>query len=380
MTQKTTLGNSNRRTVLAALGAGGAVALAGCIGGDENGDDNDSGGDENDNNDDGIAEAEEPDIDTVALDPTEVPDPVDWDEPRHHEIELWTEEYTVEVEPGVTHDMMMFAGDVPGSSTDHGTIPGPMIRVREGDTIHLTFDVPEDLNVDVHNVDFHATYGPGGGAVDTTIAPGEGPVEIEFQTKYPGAHIYHCAPGSHDHHISTGMFGTILVEPEDGLPEVDREFYFGQHELYTDGDTGEEGHHRWDGGSAADENPTYVLFNGEVGRFTEDGEEGPLHAETGETVRLYWCNGGPNHVTSPHPIGNVFTRWWDHGDVVNEPMKYVEGATLGAGFVGFGDMDLPVPGPITLVDHSLSRVVRKGLLAQIAVEGEPNEDVYNPNP
>ena len=112
-----------------------------------------------------------------------------------------------------------------------------------------------------------------------------------------------------------------------------------------------------------------------------DDQPGPLYAETGETVRLFWCNGGPNHVTSPHPIGNVFKRWYDHGDVVNEPMRWVEGATLGAGFVGFGDMELPVPGPIHLVDHSLTRVVRKGLLATIDVEGEPvDEDIYNPDP
>ncbi len=192
--------------------------------------------------------------------------------------------------------------------------------------------------------------------------------------------VHHCAPGQHDYHISTGMFGTILVEPEDGLPEVDREFYVGQHELYTDGDTGEEGHHNFDFGAAADEDPTYVLFNGEAGRFTADGEAGPLHAEVGETVRLFWCNGGPNLVSSPHPIGNVFTRWYDHGDVLSEPMQSVEGATLAAGMSAFGEMELPVPGPIHLVDHALSRVVRKGLLATIDVEGEANEEIYNPDP
>lgn len=359
--------HTNRRTFVKAAGAGSVALLAGCIGPLSESEPEEE---ENPEDEGGLNPAEEPDVETIAGDPTDVPPPVDWDEPRRHEIEMVTEEYTAEVEPGVTARFMTFDGQ----------IPGPMIRVREGDTIHLTFDVPDEFNVDVHNVDFHATYGPGGGAVDTTIAPGEGPVEIEFQTKYPGAHIYHCAPGAHDHHIGTGMFGTIFVEPEDGLPEVDREFYFGQHELYTNGDVGEQGHHRWDHSGARSEDPTYVLFNGEMGRFTGDGEVGPLHAETGETVRVFWCNGGPNHISSPHPIGNVWTRWYDHGDVVNDPMKWVEGATLGAGFVGFGDMELPVPGPIHLVDHSLTRVVQKGLLATIDVEGEPDEDIYNPDP
>ena len=358
-----------------AIGAGGAaVALAGCVGGsdDENGDDQ-NGDDNNGNDGNDFRDAREPDVETIAADPTDIPDPVDWDEPRRHELELTTTERVVEIEPGVTTQMMTF----------NDQVPGPFIRVRQGDTIHLTFDVPDDLNVDLHNVDFHATFGPGGGAVDTTIAPGEGPVEIEFQTAYPGAHIYHCAPGQHDHHISAGMFGTILVEPEDGLPEVDREFYFGQHELYTDGDTGQEGHHLWNADSASREDPTYVLFNGEVGRFTPDATDdqpGMLHAETGEEVRVFWCNGGPNHVSSPHPIGNVWKRWYDHGDVVSEPMQWVEGATLGAGLVAFGDMELPVPGPIHLVDHALTRVVRKGLLATIDVEGEPDPDIYNPDP
>ena len=355
--------------MMAATGAGGVALLAGCVGNESNGDNTteQSNGNQAET---GLAAPREAEIDTVAADPTDVPPPVDWDEPRRHEIELQTEEYVVELEDGVTHHMMTFEGQV----------PGPMIRIRQGDTVHLTFDVPDELNTEAHNVDFHAVYGPGGGAADTTIAPGGDTAEIEFRAMYPGAHIYHCAPGNHDQHISMGMFGTILVEPEEGLPEVDREFYFGQHELYTNGDAGEEGHHEWDGGRAASEDPTYVLFNGEPGRFTSGGDAGPLHAEVGETVRVYWCNGGPNHVSSPHPIGNVFTRWYDHGDAVSEPMQYVEGATLGAGFTAFGDMELPVPGPIHLVDHSLSRVVRKGLVATIDVEGEPDPDIYNPDP
>ena len=355
----------SRRNMVKLIGATGVAGVtAGCIGGGE------AGNGENGNDDVEVPSLDDPmtpDVDTVAADPTDVPDPVDWDEPRRHEIHMQTEEYIAEVEDGVTHLFMTFDGQV----------PGPMVRVREGDTVHLTFEVPDELNDFVHNVDFHATYGPGGGAVHTTLAPGDETAEIEFKAKYPGAHIYHCAPGAHDHHISTGMFGTILVEPEDGLPEVDREFYVGQHELYTNGERGEEGHHEWDAESARAEDPTYVLFNGEAGRFTGDNA---IHAEVGETVRLYWCNGGPNHVSSPHPIGNVWKRWYDQGDVVNEPMRWVEGATLGAGFTGFGDMDLPVPGPIHLVDHSLSRVVQKGLLATIEVEGEEDPDIYDANP
>ncbi len=353
-----------------ALGGASAVGMqAGCLGILGESADEDPPAKENAANE-GLPDARAVDVDSIAADPTDVPDPVDWDEPRRHEWTLETVEAVAEIEPGVTTRYMTFEGQ----------IPGPMFRCRVGDTIHLTFDVPEEHNVDIHNVDFHAVYGPGGGAVDTTIAPGDGPVEIEFKTMYPGAHIYHCAPGHHDQHISLGMFGTILVEPEDGLPAVDREFYFGQHELYSEGAPGEAGHHHWDAFSARNEDPTYVLFNGEAGRFTEDGAGGPLHAEVGETVRVYWCNGGPNLTSGPHPIGNVWSKWYRDGDVLSEPARYIEGTAAAAGTTSFGTMDLKVPGPIFLVDHALSRVVHKGLVATIDVEGEPNEDIYNPDP
>ena len=345
----------SRRTVVRALGAAGAIGVLGGVASAQ---------------DDEERPAEDVDVETIAADPTAVPEPVDWDEPRHHELEIQSEEHVAEIEDGVTYDFMTFDGQ----------IPGPFVRVRQGDTIHLTFDVPDDLNRDVHNIDFHAVYGPGGGAADTTIAPGDGPVEIEFRLEYPGAFYYHCAPGNHDQHISNGMFGTILVEPEDGLPEVDRELYLGQHELYTDRPAGEEGHHHFDFDAVAAEDPTYVLFNGEVGRFTEDGEYGRIEAETDETIRVYWCNGGPNLLSGPHPIGNVWTEWYDYGDVDSDPASHVEGAALPAGTTGVGVMETPVPGPVKLVDHALSRVVRKGLLAEVEVEGEEDTDIYNPDP
>ncbi|EMA37842.1 copper-containing nitrite reductase [Halobiforma nitratireducens] len=362
-----------RRRFLQTVGATGALALAGCLEGDaaedSNGGSNNSNGDGD--GDDGLPPAETPDVDTIAADPTDIPDPVDWNEPRTHEWHIQTEEHVAEIEPGVTTRFMTFEGQV----------PGPFYRVRVGDTVRLTFDVPDEYNRDIHNIDFHAVYGPGGGAVDTTIAPGEGSETIEFTAKYPGAHIYHCAPGNHDQHISLGMFGTILVEPEDGLPEVDREFYLGQHELYLNGETGEEGHHHFDFDAAASEDPTYVLFNGEMGRFTEDGDgPGPLHAEVGETVRVYWCNGGPNLVSGPHPIGNVWTNWYRDGDVISDPARHVEGSALPAGVTAIGEMEMKVPGPISLVDHALSRLVHKGLHAQIAVEGEEDPDIFDPDP
>ncbi|MDY7083139.1 MAG: multicopper oxidase domain-containing protein, partial [Halobacteria archaeon] len=117
-------------------------------------------------------------------------------------------------------------------------------RVRQGDTVNFTFKNLPD-NAMTHNVDLHAVYGTGGGNVATTANPGEENA-MKFEAKYPGAFIYHCAVPNLDYHISSGMFGMIVVEPPEGLPEVDREFYLGQHEVYTNKPAGEKGKHSFD--------------------------------------------------------------------------------------------------------------------------------------
>ncbi|EMA31174.1 nitrite reductase [Halobiforma lacisalsi AJ5] len=355
---------ANRRQFMQAIGATGAVAVAGCLGNDDV-----SGSSTTTESEEGLPAAEPVDVDRIARDPTDVPDPVDWDEPREHDITLETEQMTAEIEPGVTFDFMTFGGQ----------IPGPMVRVRRGDRVNLRFEVPEDINMDLHNVDFHAVYGPGGGADATTIAPGDNAAEISFTAEYAGAFIYHCAVPNMDHHISAGMFGTILVEPEEGLPEVDHEFYLGQHEIYTDGEAGEAGHHGFDFDAMQSEDPTYVTFNGQAYGFTPDGL-GPMKANTGETARVYFANGGPNLTSALHPIGNVWSRYYRDGDLISDPDRNIETAPVAPGTTTVGEMEFPVPGPVKIVDHALSRVVHKGALAVIDVEGEENPEVYEEDP
>jgi len=295
MTEKT---SSDRRTFMTFAGAGSALAIAGCTGILNSTDDQEPEADAAEGTgDEGLEAAEEVDVDRIAADPTELPDPVDWDEPRTHEFEMTTTEVTAEIEPGVTFDYMTF----------DDRIPGPMVRVRRGDTVNLTLHSDED-NTMPHNIDFHAVYGPGGGAEDTTITPGES-ATIAFKAMYPGVHVYHCAVPNLDQHISAGMYGAIVVEPEDGLPGVDRELYLGQNELSTTGDPGEEGHHAFDFQAMKDEEPTYVCLNGEAYAITPDGY-GPVTVEKGERVRLFFANGGPNLTSSWHAIGNVWADFY----------------------------------------------------------------------
>ncbi len=348
-------------------GAVGAIAVAGCLGSGDDSTDNGTEANKTDGNGESFPEAKATDVDRIAADPTDVPPPVDRDEPRTHKIAFETTEVTAEAEPGITFDYMTFDDQV----------PGPMVRVRRGDTVNFTLTNPGENGMP-HNIDFHAVYGPGGGADDTTIQPGE-TATIQYRATYPGVFIYHCAVPNIDHHISAGMYGAILVEPEDGLPEVDRELYFGQNELYTAGDPGEEGHHGFDFDAAKAETSTYVTLNGEAAAFTGDGY-GPVTVEQGERVRIYYANGGPNLISSWHGIGNVWNRFYRDGDLVSQPDRFVETAPVAPGTVAAAEIETPVPGPIKLVDHALSRVVRKGMLGVIRVDGEDDPDVYDPDP
>jgi nitrite reductase (NO-forming) len=354
--------HATRRRVLQALGASGATtAVAGCEAPTHGRVD---------------AATEEPqppsqkaakstDVDRVAADPTDIPAPIDRDEPSTVTAEFTTQEVVAEIEPGVTYTYMTFDGQ----------IPGPMLRARVGD--HVEFSITNDeSNSMPHNIDLHAVRGPGGGAEATMVAPGES-ASFRFKATYPGLFVYHCAVPNLDYHISSGMFGAILVEPEDGLPEVDHEFYLGQHELYTKGDAGEEGHHDFDMEAMAREEPTYVLMNGEKYAIGPQGYN-DMQMETGDTARVYYAVGGPNYDSSFHPIGSVWDEVWPQGAVASDPHRYVQTTPVKPGSTTIATLHAPVPGPIKLVDHALSRVARKGLLGVIDVQGEENPDIFDP--
>jgi len=349
---------TNRRTVLQGIGLGGAASIAGCTS-------------------QTAPQAAETTMqqqtttktttDRVAADPTDIPDPIDRSEPKTVSVTLRPEEVTAEIEDGVTFDYMTY----------NGQIPGPMIRVRKGDTVDLTFENPEE-NTMPHNVDFHAAAGPGGGAEATMTAPGE-TARLRFKATYPGAYIYHCAVPNMDTHISAGMFGIILVEPEEGLPAVDHEFYIGQHEIYTDKRAGEDGHHAFDMEAMRREEPSYVLMNGEKYALTPDGY-GAMGVETGDTARVYFVTGGPNLTSSFHPIGNVWEELWPEGSLTTDPQTHIQTKPVAPGSCAIATMGFEVPGPYKLVDHSLTRVARKGCMAVVAAEGEERPDIFDPEP
>ncbi len=301
----------------------------------------------------------------VAADPFKIPAPIHRKEARIHHVLLETKEMVGEIEPGVRFNYMTFGGQ----------IPGPMIRVRQGDTVELTLK-SNSKNHMIHNIDMHAVYGTGGGAAYTLVGPGQSKT-IRFKAMYPGAFIYHCAVPNMDFHISSGMFGMIVVEPPQGLPRVDKEIYLGQNEVYTDKDAGQQGFHNFSFDNMIKADPTYVLLNGQKDALTKD-VFGEIPVKQGERVRVFFVCGGPNLTSSFHPIGNIWHKAWPEGAIANNPLHYIQTQPVPPGSCGVFELELPIAQKIKLVDHALSRVTRKGMLGVIDVQGEENPEIFKP--
>lgn len=251
-----------------------------------------------------------------------------------------------------------------------GSVPGPMIRVRRGDVVELHLQNHPDNSMP-HNIDLHAVTGPGGGATSTFTAPGH-QTQFTFRALNAGTFIYHCATAPVGMHIANGMYGLIVVEPEEGLPKVDREFYVVQGDFYTRGDFREPGLQPFDMKRAIDENPSYVLFNGRDGALVGDRA---LQAKVGETVRLFVGNGGPNKVSSFHVIGEIFDSVYPEGGTPTA--RDVQTTLIPAGGAAVMDFKMEVPGTYILVDHSIFRAFHKGALGMLKAEGPAAPLIYS---
>jgi nitrite reductase (NO-forming) len=175
------------------------------------------------------------------------------------------------------------------------------------------------------------------------------------------------------HHIANGMYGLILVEPEDGLPPVDREFYVMQGEIYTAEPLNQKGDTTFSLEKLLDESPEYLVFNGAVGALT--GEH-PLEARVGETVRIFFGVGGPNFTSSFHVIGEIFDRVYEHASLTSPPLTDVQTTLIPTGGATMVEFTVEVPGRYILVDHSLSRLER-GLAGFLVVEGPEDPEIFD---
>ena len=302
--------------------------------------------------------SELPVVDAIVTHAPEVPPAIDRDHPAKVRVKMETVEKTMTMEDGVEYHYWTFNGDVPGQ----------MIRVREGDTVEVEFSNNPSSTVP-HNVDFHAATGQGGGAEASFTAPGHTST-FSFKALQAGLYIYHCAVAPVGMHIANGMYGLILVEPKEGLPKVDKEFYIVQGDFYTKGKKGAQGLQPFDMDKAIAEQPEYVVFNGHVGSIAGDNA---LKAKAGETVRMYVGNGGPNLVASFHVIGEIFDKVYvEGGKLINEN---VQSTVIPAGGAAIIEFKVDIPGSYTLVDHSIFRAFNKGALGQLKVEGDENPEI-----
>jgi nitrite reductase (NO-forming) len=297
----------------------------------------------------------------IVRDPTDLPAPIRARPPQVVRVDLETVELKGQLNDKTSYNYWTF----------NGKVPGPFVRVRVGDTVQVHLKNAED-SLMYHSVDFHGATGPGGGAEFTQTEPGKEKV-VTFKALVPGLFVYHCATPSVPHHITNGMYGLILVEPEGGLPQVDREFYVMQGELYTAKRFGMPGHQEMDYEKLISERPEYFLFNGAVGALTRSH---PLRARPGETVRIFFGVGGPNFTSSFHVIGEIFDHVYEGASLGVQPLTGVQTVSVPPGGATIVDFKIDRPGRYVLVDHALSRLER-GLAGFLIVDGPADDELMH---
>ena len=250
--------------------------------------------------------------------------------------------------------------------TYNSKVPGPMLRARVGDTIEVTLSNRKDSTV-THNVDLHAVWGQGGGAAATVVAPGE-TKSFVFKAMNPGIYVYHCATPIIPQHISSGMYGLILIEPEGGLKPM-KEFYMMQGEIYTDG--AKTGHRAFDVPSMLDEHPTDVVINGSRMALANN----PMKVKVGDDVRVFFGVGGPNLTSAFHAIGTVFDKVYPEGATNKEPHLNIQTTVVPPGGATMVEFNARVPAKYIFVDHALSRFA-KGNAAIMVAEGDEQPNIF----
>lgn len=271
-----------------------------------------------------------------------------------HDYALVIQEKPMTVAPGYVVDAWTF----------NGTVPGPVIRVKVGDTIRVHLVNPATSQLP-HSVDFHASQVAWNDEM-TSIDPGEEKI-YEWTADYAGVWMYHCGTAPALHHIANGMFGMVIVEPTDGLPPVDTEIALVQSEWYFDGQGLPASLTK---AAEAAPAPDWVVFNGIANQYVDN----PIKVGTGERVRVFVLDAGPSIDSSFHIVGTIFDT------VIKEGVQLVKG---NPGTYGSQAVDLsPAQGAIVefttaedglypIVTHAFNFVGRGALGLVQAGDGDP---------
>lgn len=306
-----------------------------------------------------------PDEEAIITFAPEVPPPITRKYPVRLRVDMNTQVKAVPLDGTHLYEIWGF----------NGGAPGPFIRARVGDVLDLSFTNEDETGM-WHNLDFHSISGPGGGAPVLTCEKNETRT-ASFRMMYPGLFIYHCAVDPVATHIANGMYGAMLVEPEEGLPPVDKEFYVVQSEFYTEDEADPETHIlAINEERLMDENPNYVVFNGSVGSMMESRGGQSLKMNAGERARIFFANAGPNLVSSFHVIGAIFDKVYREGDLISPPARGLQTTLVPAGGCAVVEFVPTTPGNLTLVDHSIVRI-EKGAVGWVSVDGPACPRVYH---
>ncbi|HJR15857.1 MAG TPA: multicopper oxidase domain-containing protein [Gemmatimonadales bacterium] len=259
---------------------------------------------------------------------------------RLHTIRLEMSHAPVTVAPGVQYAAWTFGGSV----------PGPVLRVGQGDTVEFTLINRADIP---HSMDFHAAeVAPSKKYVN--VMPGDS-LKYRFVPRVPGAFMYHCGTAPVAMHIANGMYGAIIVDPAKPLPKA-REFVFVQSEFYMTPKAAPDGTRslQWDKLLSAA--PDHVVFNGRADQYASH----PVDVQPMEPLRLYVVNAGPNRISSFHVVGGMFDRVYE-GSPSAGPTIGVQTVNIPVGGGNIFELRLREPGDYPFVTHAFADATKGGV-------------------
>lgn len=258
-------------------------------------------------------------------------------------VTLTVKEVLVSIAPGIAYHAWTF----------NGTVPGPVIRVHQGQTVHFTLVNEGSMP---HSIDFHAAQTPWNVNYQE-VAAGKS-FSFDWQANYPGVFMYHCGAPTVIYHMANGMYGAVIVDPATGWTPA-QEYVLVQSEFYTAKLA--DGSYAVDPQKLSNEDPDYVVFNGYANQYKID----PLTAKAGQRIRLFLVNAGPTQFSAFHVIGAIFSDTYIDGNPANH-MVGNQTVTIPPGGGIVVELTIPQAGLYPFVTHSFADV-SKGALGVIKV-------------
>ncbi len=246
-------------------------------------------------------------------------------------IRFEVKDTTIVLASGVTYKGWTFAG----------TVPGPVVRVTQGDSVEFTLINKAPMP---HSMDFHAAQiAPNKYYVN--VMPNDS-IHFGFTADVVGAFMYHCGTAPVAAHIANGMYGALIVDPRTPRPPA-KELVFVQSEFYMTPAAGTAARSlAWD--RLLELAPDYVTFNGRASQYAEH----PIRVKVNELVRIYLVNAGPNRLSSFHVVGGIFDRVYMDGS--NNPLVGVQTVAVPVGGGGIFEVRLKQEGDYPFVTHAFA--------------------------